>query len=69
MKDNPFIRYNALSTKFLEVIKNPTICPKCKIVYSHSNPIAECKCCNWKNKGCDKTIDDDPILNINEDRV
>ena len=48
-------------------IKNPTICPKCKTVYSHSNELYECNFCNYKNKKYDLKKDiDDPILS-NED--
>ncbi len=32
---------NGTSQRFTPVIKNPTICPNCKIVYSHSNQIKE----------------------------
>ena len=43
------IMMNGNRNTFKPAIKNPTTCPKCKIVYTHANPISECLCCDWKN--------------------
>ena len=55
---------NGSSQRFRSTIKNPTICPNCNTVYSHSNPIKECRFCNWKNKKYDSSIEEDGILNL-----
>ena len=45
-------------------ITNPFTCPKCKTVYSQSDPISECRFCNWKNKKYDKSIEEDTFDNL-----
>lgn len=47
------------------IISNPFTCPKCKTVYPQSDPIAECRFCNWKNKKYDTSIEEDTFDNPN----
>lgn len=46
------------------IIINPFMCPKCKTVYPQSDPIEECRFCNWKNKKYDKSIKEDTFDNL-----
>ena len=45
------------------IIANPFTCPKCKTVYPQSDPIAECRFCNWKNKEYIPILNDDVLIN------